>query len=166
MILMTHPFNGYHVVTFTVDLSKGQISCRAANPNSLILLVGVKKDVSRHAWIERSGILEHRHTFLGHRSRRLHWPIVIMRFPSSIVCPPSVRRLTFSTSSSKPLDGFWWNLVCMKYSMSLTIVVVFGQIRPGAIKGNAKLGQGGPLLQKNPLQTGRLQQQTEYIVMI
>ena len=38
----------------------------------------------------------------------------------------SVRKLfTFSTSSPKPLGGFWWNLVGMMYSWSLTSVVVF-----------------------------------------
>ena len=70
--------------------------------------------------------------FLGHRSRRLQWPIVITRCPASVVCRLasvvcrlSVRQFTFSTSSPEPLDGFWWNLVWMKYSRSLTSVVVF-----------------------------------------
>ena len=79
----------------------------------------------------------------------------------------SVRKLfTFSTSS-KPLDGFWWNLVGMKYSWSLTSVVVF---RPDPPRGRAKIGHGGgggvPFFKKLLLQTGRLQRQTEWIAMI
>ena len=83
--------------------------------------------------------------FLGHRSQRLQWPIVITRCPSS-VCrlssvvrrPSSVRLFTFSTSSPEPLDGFWWNLVWMKYSRSLTSVVVF---RPEPSRGGSRAGQ-------------------------
>ena len=80
---------------------------------------------------------------LGHRSQRLQWPIVIMRCPASVVCcpsvcrPSSVRQLTFSTSSPEPLDGFWWNLVWMKYSRSLTSVVVF---RPDPPRGRSRVG--------------------------
>ena len=64
--------------------------------------------------------------------------------------PSSVRKLfTFSTSSPKSLDGFWWNLVGMKYSWSLTSVVVF---RPDPPRGGSRVGQnwvtGGPLLQE------------------
>ena len=67
--------------------------------------------------------------------------------PSSVVV---VRKLfTFSTSSPEPLDGFWWNLVGMKYSWSLTSVVVFSaRSTQGLIQGGAKIGQGGPLLQE------------------
>ena len=96
---------------------------------------------------------------LGHRSQRLQWPIVITRCPASVVCrlssvvrrpssvvrrPSSVVRLssvrlfTFSTSSPEPLDGFWWNLVWMKYSRSLTSVVVF---RPDPSRGGSRAGQ-------------------------
>ena len=79
--------------------------------------------------------------FLGHRSQRLQWPIVIMRCPSSVVRPsvrrPSVRLFTFSTSSPEPLDGFWWKLVWMKYSRSLTSVVVF---RPDPPRGGSRAG--------------------------
>ena len=50
----------------------------------------------------------------------------------------SVRKLfTFSTSSPKPLDGFWWNLVGMKYSWFLTSVVVF---RPDPPRGGSRVG--------------------------
>ena len=70
--------------------------------------------------------------------------------PSSSSSSSSVRKLfTFSTSSPKPLDGFWWNLVGMKYSWSLTSVVVF---RPDPPLGGSRAGQnrsqGGPLLQE------------------
>ena len=51
---------------------------------------------------------------------------------------PSVRKLfTFSTSSPEPLDRFWWNLVGMKYSWSLTSVVVF---RPDPPRGGSRAG--------------------------
>ena len=50
----------------------------------------------------------------------------------------SVRLFTFSTSSPEPLDGFWWNLVWMKYSRSLTSVVVF---RPDPSRGGSRAGQ-------------------------
>ena len=54
------------------------------------------------------------------------------------VRPSSVRKLfTFSTSSPKPPDGFWWNLVGMKYSWSLTSVVVF---RPDPPRGGSRAG--------------------------
>ena len=92
--------------------------------------------------------------FLGHRSQRLQCTIVITRCPASVrrpsvVRPSSVKLFTFSTSSPEPLDGFWWNLVWMKYSRSLTSVVVF---RPDPSRGGSRAGQklvtGGPLLQE------------------
>ena len=56
--------------------------------------------------------------------------------PSVVVV---VRKLlTFSTSSPKPLDGFWWNLVGMKYSWFFTSVVVF---RPDPPRGGSRAGQ-------------------------
>ena len=77
---------------------------------------------------------------LGHRSQRLQWswPIVITRCPASVRRLSSVRLFTFSTSSPEPLDGFWWNLVWMKYSRSLTSVVVF---RPDPSRGGSRAGQ-------------------------
>ena len=79
--------------------------------------------------------------FLAHRSRRLEWAIVIAHRPSSVhpSSSSSVRKLfTFSTSSPKPLDGIWWNLVGMKYSWSLTSVVVF---RPDLPRGGSRASQ-------------------------
>ena len=68
-------------------------------------------------------------------SRRLEWAIVIAHRPSSVRRRPSVWRklFTFSTSSPELLDGFWWNLVGMKYSWSLTSVVVFRPDPPGSV---------------------------------
>ena len=37
--------------------------------------------------------LNETHVLLGHKSRRLQWPIVITRWPSSVVCSSSIRRL-------------------------------------------------------------------------
>ena len=86
----------------------------------------------------------------------------------SVVRPSSIKLFTFSTSSPEPLDGFWWNLVWMKYSRSLTSVVVFSaRSVQGRIQGGAKIGHGGvPFFRKLLLQTGRLQQQTECIAVI
>ena len=56
----------------------------------------------------------------------------------SVRRPSSVRLFTFSTSSPEPIDGFWWNLVWMKYSRSLTSVVVF---RPDPSRGGSRAGQ-------------------------
>ena len=65
-----------------------------------------------------------------------------------------------------PNDGCLGNLVGMKYSCSLTSVVVSGQIRPGAgPKFFALFLDGAPFF-KELLQTRRLQQETECIVMI
>ena len=78
--------------------------------------------------------------FLAHLSRRLKWAIVIAHRPSSVrPSSSSVRRkiFTFPTSSPEPLDGFWWNLVGMKYSWSLTSVVVF---RPDPPRGGSRAG--------------------------
>ena len=91
------------------------------------------------------------YNFLAHLSRRLEWAIVIAHRPSSVrpsSARPSVRKLfTFSTSSPEPLDGFWWNLVGMKYSWSLTSVVVFRPDPPGADPGpGPKLVTGSPSL--------------------
>ena len=84
--------------------------------------------------------------FLAQLSRRLKWAIVIADRPSSVLV---VRKLfTFSTSSPEPLDGFRWNLVEMKYWWSLTIVIIFGQIRPGVDPGRAENRSRGPLLQE------------------
>ena len=80
-------------------------------------------------------------------------PLSGVRRPS--VCrPSSVRQFTFSTSSPEPLEWFWWNLVWWKYSMSLTSVVVFGQICPGADPGpdpgrGQNRSRGVPFLKKN-----------------
>ena len=84
------------------------------------------------------------------------------------VRPSSVRKFfTFSTSSPEPLDGFWWNLVGMKYSWSLTSVVVF---RPDPSRADPGQGQnrsqGVPFFKKLLLQTRRLQRQTKWIAMI
>ena len=104
--------------------------------------------------------------FLRHRSQRLQWPIVITRCPAS-VRQSSVRQFTFSISSPEALDGFWWNLVWMKYSRSLTSVVVFRPDPPRADPGRGKnRSRGVPFFNKLLLQTGRLQQQTEYIAVI
>ena len=94
-------------------------------------------------------------------------PSVVRPF---VVRPASgVRKLfAFSTSSSEPLDGFWWNLVGRKSSCSLTSVVFFfGQIRPGADPGRGKnRSRWVPFFKKLLLQIGRLQRQTKCIAMV
>ena len=99
-------------------------------------------------WLSHTKHMQEKHPhpsfFLAHLSRRLEWAIVIARRPSvrrpASVRPSScVRKLfTYSTSSPEPLDGFWWNLVCMKCSWSPTSVVVF---RPDPPRGGSRAGQ-------------------------
>ena len=109
--------------------------------------------------------------FLGHRSQRLQWPIVITR------CPASVRRL--SSVVCRPLDYLHFRLLLQNRLMDfdetwygwstqgpLQVLLFFGQIRPGADPGRGKnKSQGVPSFRKL-LQTGRLQQQTECIAVI
>ena len=81
--------------------------------------------------------------FLAHLSRRLEWAIVITHRPPSFRPSSSVRKLfIFSSSSPEPLDGFGWNLVGLKYSWSLTSVVVF---RPDPLRDGSRDGsRAGP----------------------
>ena len=60
----------------------------------------------------------------------------------------SVKQFTFSTSNPELLNWVWWHLVWMKYSRSLTSVVVF---RPYPDPGWARICHGGPLLQRTSL---------------
>ena len=89
--------------------------------------------------------------FLGHRSQRLQWPIVITR------CPASVRR----PSVRRPLDYLHFRLLLQNRLMDfdetwygwstqgpLQVLLFFGQIRPGADPGRGKNRSGGPLLQE------------------
>ena len=102
--------------------------------------------------------------FLGHRSHRLQWPIVITRCPS-------VRRplnyLHFRLLLQNRLVDFdetWygWSTQC-----PLQVLLFFGQTRPGADPGRGKnRSRGVPFFRKLLLQTGRLQQQTECIAVI
>ena len=112
-------------------------------------------------------------SFFAHLSRRLEWAIVIAHRPSSVRLsvrrPASVVRklFTFATSSPEPLDGFWWNLVGMKCSWSLTSVVVFrSDPHRGGSGAGQKLVTGVPFFKKLLLQTGRLQRQTKWIAML
>ena len=124
--------------------------------------------------------------FLGHRSQRLQWPIVITRCPSSVVRRPSsvVRRLSSVvrrlSSVCRPLDYLHFQLLLQNRLMDfdetwygwstqgpLQVLLFFGPIRPGADPGRGKnRSRGVPFFRKLLLQTGRLQQQTECIVVI
>ena len=109
---------------------------------------------------------------LGHRSQRLQWPIVITRCPASVVRRPS--------SVCRPLDYLHFQLLLQNRLMDfdetwygwstqgpLQVLLFFGQIRPGADPGRGKnRSRGVPFFRKLLLQTGRLQQQTECIVVI
>ena len=109
--------------------------------------------------------------FLGHRSQRLQWPIVITRCPASGVRRPSVRR---------PLDYLHFRLLLQNRLMdfdetwygwstqgALQVLLFFGQICPGADPGRGKNRSWGvPFFRNLLLQTGRLQQQTECIAVI
>ena len=59
--------------------------------------------------------------------------------PSVVVVVVVVRKLShFRLLLQIRLMDFWWNLVCMKYSWSLTSVVVF---RPDPPRGGSRAGQ-------------------------
>ena len=129
---------------------KNEINMTAINAwkSTVSIVIATKDIVGRCGWkrepteasmIRRFDIIIYIYLFLGHRSQRLQWPIVITRCPASVVCRlSSVRQFTFSTSSPEPLNGFWLNLVCMKYSWSFTSVVVF---RPDPSRGGSRAGQ-------------------------
>ena len=72
----------------------------------------------------------------------------------SVVRPSVHKLLHFQLLLQNSLDGFWWNLVGMKYSWSLTSVVVFRPDLPQVVS------------KKILLQTRRLQRQTKWIAMI
>ena len=111
--------------------------------------------------------------FLGHRSQRLQWPIVITRCPASVVRRPS-------SVVCRPLDYLHFRLLLQNRLMDfdetwygwstqgpLQVLLFFGQIRPGADPGRDKnRSRGVPFFRKLLLQTGRLQQQTECIAVI
>ena len=108
--------------------------------------------------------------FLGHRSQRLQWPIVITRCTASV--RPSVVR--------RPLDYLHFRLLLQNRLMDfdetwygwstqgpLQVLLFFGQISPGADPGRGKNRSGGvPFFRKLLLQTRRLQQQTRCIAVI
>ena len=105
------------------------------------------------------------HNFLGHRSQRLQWPIVITR------CPASVRRplnyLHFRLLLQNCLMDFDETWYGWSTQGPLQVLLFFGQIRPGAdpVRGKNR-SQGVPFFKKLLLQTRRLQQQTECIAVI
>ena len=119
-------------------------------------------------------------SFLGHRSQRLQWPIVITRCPASVVRRPSsvVRRP--SSVVRRPLDYLHFRLLLQNRLMDfdetwygwntqgpLQVLLFFGQIRPGADPGRGKnRSRGVPFFRKLLLHTERLQQQTECIAVI
>ena len=113
-----------------------------------------------------SKILTSSTKFLGHRSQRLQWPIVITRCPSSVVRRP-LDYLHFRLLLQNRLmdfDGTWYG---WSTQGPLQVLLFFGQIRPGADPGRGKnRSRGVPFFRKLLLQTGRLQQQTECIVEI
>ena len=55
---------------------------------------------------------------------------------------PLFRQFTFLTSPPEPLNEIWWNLVWMKYSRSLTSVVVF---RPDPPREGSRAGRNRSL---------------------
>ena len=56
--------------------------------------------------------------------------------------------ITQSAFTTEPLNGYLRNLVGMKYSWSLTNVVVFRSDPPGADPGRGQNRSRGPLLQE------------------
>ena len=105
------------------------------------------------------------HQFLGHRSQRLQWPIVITR------CPASVRRplnyLHFRLLLQNRLMDFDETWYGWSTQGPLQVLLFFVHIPPEADPGQGKnRSRGVPFFRKLLLQTGRLQQQTECIAVI
>ena len=104
--------------------------------------------------------------FLGHRSQRLQWPIVITRCPLSVVRRP-LDYLHFRLLLQNRLMDFDETWYGWSTQGPLQVLLFFGQIRPGADPGRGKnRSRGVPFFKKLLLQTGRLQQQTECIAVI
>ena len=109
--------------------------------------------------------------FLGHRSQRLQWPIVITRCPASVRRPSVVRRplnyLHFRLLLQNRLMDFDETWYGCSTQGPLQVLLFFGQIPPEADPGRGKnRSRGVPFFRKLLLQTGRLQQQTECIAVI
>ena len=84
--------------------------------------------------------------FLGHRSRRLQWPIVIRR------CPASVRplyNLHFQLLLQNHLIDFDETWYGGSTQVPLQVLLFFGQIRPGADPGRGKNRSRGSPSSKN-----------------
>ena len=79
---------------------------------------------------------------LGHRSRRLQWPIVIMRCPASVVCP--LDNLHFQLLLQNP---FWWILIKLGmdevHKVPYKCCCFWTRSAQGRIQGGAKIGHGG-----------------------
>ena len=77
-------------------------------------------------------------------------PVTYCDHASSVVCPSSV-RYTIYIFNFFSITARWilMNLVGMKYSWSLTSVVVFGQIRLGAYQERSQNRSRGTLLKTN-----------------
>ena len=104
--------------------------------------------------------------FLGHRSQRLQWPIVITRCPASVVRRP-LDYLHFRLLLQNRLMDFDETWYGWSTQGPLQVLLFFGQIRPGVDSGRGKnRSRGVPFFRKLLLQTGRLQQQTECIAVI
>ena len=77
------------------------------------------------------------------RAQELKAPMTYCDHALSVVHRPSVRQLTFSTSSLKPLDGFWWST-----HGSSQVLVFSAESAQGRIQGGTKIGHKGSLLQR------------------
>ena len=88
------------------------------------------------------------HMFLGHRSRRLQWPIVITRCPASFVRRP-LDNLHFQLLLQNRLMDFDETWYGWSTQGPLQVLLFFGQIRPRADPGRGHNRSWGPLLQRN-----------------
>ena len=104
-------------------------------------------------------------TFLGHRSQRLQWPIVITRCPASVVRRP-LDYLHFRLLLQNCLMDFDETWYGWSTQGPLQVLLFFGQICPGADPGRGKNRSRGVPFFRKLLQTGRLQRQTECIAVI
>ena len=81
--------------------------------------------------------------FFAFRAQEAKAPVTYCDQALSVVCP-SFRLLTFSTSFPEPLDGFLCKFVGVKYSLSLTSVVIYQPNPPLMDPGRVQNSHKGP----------------------
>ena len=108
---------------------------------------GNRMDPSFSMWGKLPHVSVCKFSFLGHRSQRLQWPIVITRCPSS-VCRP-LDNLHFQLLLQNRLMDFDETWYGWSTQSPLQVMLFFGQIHPGADPGRGQIRSRGSTSTKN-----------------